>query len=167
MNSKRRADIEMISISEINEVNQRSWEHENMLRERRMKDPAIQEVALRTLADEQLRGLPTYYQTTLEKSLADAEYAKQRFLSQQGRKGGQAKRFDPLQQAILDLVRSRPGITHANLRDLLTRERFPGLIDDVDETNIYFVQPDGRLKESPLSGLKHRLSRAKKTLKSR
>ena len=64
-------------------------------------------------------------------------------------------------------MRTHPKITESNLRDLLTRERFPGVIVDVDETNICFVQPDGRLKESPLSGLKHRLSRAKKTLKSR
>jgi len=67
----------------------------------------------------------------------------------------------------LDLVRTHPEITEVSLKAMLTRERFPGVIEDVDETNICFVRPAGRLKESPLSGLKHRLSRAKKILKSR
>lgn len=161
----------MMSICEINELNQRFWENENMLRERRMKDPAIREAALRKLADEQLRSIPTYYQTTLEKSLADAEYQKQRFLSQQGRKGGQVKKSDALQQAILDLVRRDPNITASELENMLTRERYPGLIDDVADGKIHFVQPDGstdgRHKVARISGLKDRLSRAKKIHKSR
>jgi hypothetical protein len=157
----------MITISEINERNRRFWDEQSELRNRRIADKAVREAAFARFFDEQARGVPVRNQTTIEKFLADAEADKGRFLSQLGRKGGRAKRLDALQQAILDLVRSRPGITEANLRDLLTRERFPGVIEDVDEANICFVQPDGRMKESPLSGLKHRLSRAKKILKSR
>ena len=160
----------MISISEINERNQRFWENENMLSERRIKDPAIREVALRRLADEPLRGVPAYCQTTLEASLADAEYEKQRFLSQQGRNGGQVKKSDALQQAISDLVRRDPNVTASELENMLTKERFP-LIVDLEDGKIYFTQPDGstdgRLKVTPISGLKDRLSRAKKILKSR
>jgi len=141
-----------------------------MLSERRIKDPAIREVALRRLADEQLRGVPTYYQTTLEASLVDTEYEKQRFLSQQGRNGGQVKKSDALQQAISDLVRRDPNVTASELENMLTKERFP-LIVDLEDGKIYFTQPDGstdgRLKVTPISGLKDRLSRAKKILKSR
>ena len=142
-----------------------------MLSERRIKDPAIREVALRRLADEQLRGVPTYYQTTLEASLVDTEYEKQRFLSQQGRNGGQVKKSDALQQAISDLVRRDPNVTASELENMLTREKFPQLIADVEDGRIHFIQPDGltdgRLKVTPISGLKDRLSRAKKILKSR
>jgi hypothetical protein len=71
----------------------------------------------------------------------------------------------------LKLVRSDPNITEAKLKDMLIRERFSGLIEDVDEETIWFVQPDGskdgRSKTAAISGLKHRLSRAKKALKSR
>jgi hypothetical protein len=81
------------------------------------------------------------------------------------------QKSDALQQAILSLVRRNPDITEVKLKDMLTRDRFPELIQDVDEDTICFVRPDGskdgRLKEAPLSGLKHRLSRAKKALKSR
>lgn len=112
----------MLTIGEINKLNQRFWEHENMLRERRIRDPAIQEAALPRLADEQLRGIPIYYQTTLEKLLADAEADKSRFLSQQGRNGGQVKKSDALQHAILDLARRDPDITAAELKNMLTRE---------------------------------------------
>src|SRR5262249_7730093 len=161
----------MITISEINECNRRFWDEQNELRDRRMSDPVIREAAFARFFDEQARGVPLRNQTTIEKFLADGEADKRRFLSQQGRKGGQTKRPDALQEAILDIVRRRPEITEARLRDLLTRERFPELITDIDEDTIWFVQSDGperkRLKEAPISGLKHRLSRAKKTLKSR
>ena len=157
----------MTTISEIDEGNRRFWEEQTALRDRRMADPAIREAAFVRFSDEQARGVPIRNQTTIEKLLADAEADKRRFLSQHGRKGGQTKRADALQQAILDLVRHRPEITEAKLKDILTRARFPRLIEDVDDEKISFAQPDGRLKEARITGLKHRLSRAKKILKSR
>ena len=102
--------------------------------------------------------------------MVDTEYEKQRFLSQQGRNGGQVKKSDALQQAISDLVRRDPNVTASELENMLTKERFP-LIVDLEDGKIYFTQPDGstdgRLKVTPISGLKDRLSRAKKILKSR
>ena len=103
--------------------------------------------------------------------MADAEGDKQRFLSHQARKGGRAKKSDALQQEILGLVRRDPHITESRLKDMLTKERCPGLIEDVNDEEIYFVQRDGseegRSKRVVISGLKHRLWRAKKALKSR
>jgi hypothetical protein len=158
-------------ISEINELNHRYWEEQNTLRDRRIANEAIRESAFARLSDEQARGIPVYYQAPIEKLLEDAEREKERFLSQRSRKGGQAQKSDALRQAILDLVRRDLDITEAKLKDTLTRERFPDLIEDVDEEKIWFVQLDGsgrrRSKSALISGLKHRLSRAKKTLKSR
>jgi hypothetical protein len=155
------------TFSEINEHNRRFSAEQNALRDRRMADPGIREAALVRFSDEHARGVPVRYQTTIEKLLADAEADKERFLSQQGRKGGQARKSDALPRLILDLVRCRPEITEAKLRDILTRERFPGVIEEVDDETISFAQPDGRLKDARITGLKHRLSRAKKILRSR
>src|SRR5215468_5487903 len=154
----------MTTISEINECNRRFWDEQKELLVRRMANPAIREAAMRNVSDEQTRGVPVYYRIALEKALENAERDKVGFLSQQAGRGGRAKKSDALQRLILDLVRTHPEITEVSLKAMLTRERFPGVIEDVDETNICFVRPDGRLKESPLSGLKHRLSRAKKIL---
>jgi hypothetical protein len=158
------------TISEINELNRRYWEEQIPLSNRRIADEAIRETALARLFGEQAR-IPVYSQAPLEKLLADAERDGKRFLSQQGRKGGRSKKSDALQQVILDLVRSHPDITEGKLKDTLIRERFPDLIEDVDEETIWFEQPDRsgrrRLKQAVISGLKHRLSRARKALKSR
>src|SRR6266481_3381179 len=130
-------------LREINEHYGRFWEEQNALRDGRIADEAIRVTAFSRLSSEQERGIPAYYQTPIEKLLADAEGDMQRFLSHQARKGGRAKKSDALQHAIEDLVRRDPHITLGKVRDMLTRERYPGLIDDVDEEKIWFVQPDG------------------------
>jgi hypothetical protein len=164
----------MISISELNELNDRFWKEQNVLRDERIADEVIRETSFSRLSSEQERGLPTYYQTPIEKLLADAEgdkqRFKQRFLYDQARKGGQAKKTDALQQEIVKLVRRDPAITEARLKDMLTSDRFSQLIVEFDEETISFQPGDskhGRLKEARISGLKDRLSRAKKSLKSR
>jgi hypothetical protein len=159
-----------LTITELNERNRWFWEGQNALRDRRMADQMIRETAYARAASE-LARVPIRHLASIEKLLEEAEGDKQRFLSLQGRRGGQAKGPDALGQAILDLVRKEPGMTVAELQGILTRERFPRLIEDVEDETIWFVQPDGskdgQSKKAPISGLKDRLSRAKKTLKSR
>jgi len=131
---------------------------------------AVREAALGRLFDEQKRNVPVRNQATIEYLLAVAEAEKRRFLSQHARKGGQAKKTDALQQEIVKLVRRDPAITEARLKDMLTSDRFSELIVEFDEETISFQPGDskhGRLKEARISGLKDRLSRAKKSLKSR
>lgn len=159
------------NFDQINEDNRRFWEEQNTLNERRVSDAMVRETAFARLFNEQARGVPVRSQATIEQLLADVEEENRRFLSRQARKAGQAKKPDALHQAISDLVRRDPQITLAKVRAMLTRERSPGLIEDVEEETIWFVQPDGseegRPKKAPISGLKHRLSRAKKAHKSR
>jgi hypothetical protein len=134
----------MITIREMNECNRRFWDEQNELRDRRIADKAIRDAAFARFFDEQAGNVPVRNQATIEKSLADAEADKRRFLSQQAGHGGRAKKSDALQRLILDLVRTHPDITEPRLKTMLTRERFPAVIVDVDETNICFVRPDGR-----------------------
>jgi hypothetical protein len=159
------------TIDKINENNSQFWERQNALLDRRIADKGLRKPALARLARERIRGLLVYYQTSIEQSLADAEEDRKWFLSRQARDAGRAKKPDALQQAILGLVGKDPSMTEAKLKDMLTRDRFPELIVEVDDETIWFVPPDGsrdeRLKGAPISGLKDRLSRAKKTLKSR
>ena len=60
---------------------------------------------------------------------------------------------------------------HNGVEELLTHlQSLQGLrqvVDDVDEEAIFFTDRDGHSKKAPVSGLKDRLSRAKKALKSR
>jgi hypothetical protein len=153
------------TLREINEHNRLFWEEQNTLRDRQLADEYFRETAFARLSDEQARRVPLRSQLTLERALADAERDKKQILCQQARKGGRAKKSDALQQAIECLVRLYPDITEAKVRDMLNRERFPELIEDVDEEEISFVWFDrsGRLrsKQAAISGLKHRLSRAK------
>ena len=161
---------EPLTLRQLSELHCSFWEEQNASRERRLADEAVQETAFARLSDEQKRGVPVRYQAPLEKLLADAEADKKRFLCQQARKGGQSKKSDTLQQAIVELVRSDPAITAAGLKLMLTRDRFPELVLDVDDETITFApdgSKDGRLKDAPISGLKDRLSRAKKALDSR
>jgi hypothetical protein len=161
----------MITINDLNEVHRRFWAEQTLLRGQRIADEAIRETAFARLMSEQARRIPVYYQATLEQALADVEHDKKRFLSQQARQGGRAKTPDALQQAILDLVRRDPHMTEVKLKGMLTRERSPDLIEDVDEETISFMWLDGsgrrRSKPAAISGLKHRLWRARKALKSR
>ena len=48
------------------------------------------------------------------------------------------QKSDALQQAVERLVRLYPDLTEAKLKAMLTRDRFPRLIDDVDEDAICF-----------------------------
>ena len=79
-------------------------------------------------------------------------------------------RADPLAKLIAGIVNKTPDISEPDLRTALRAEQRHGVIDEIDDIEgaIWLVDKHGRGGESvPLSGLKDRLSRAKKKLKSR
>nr|WP_318655056.1 hypothetical protein [Methylocapsa sp. RX1] len=146
-------------------MNRAFWAAELAVAERRMKDPAILLQATSAMAAERDRRLPIEWQISLYGALQDAEAAKRRFAAQQSRRAGSAKKTDPLQAFIVEAVKSNGSITHVQLLDKLRREQQPGgWVEDVDDKTIWFVDAKGLLKEAPASGLKDRLSRAKKSL---
>jgi hypothetical protein len=158
----------MISLVEINTWNREFWDIEDRKMERRIEDNALLETALLSLRSEIDMRVAVYNQKSLNKALQEAELAKQRFLSQQGQNGGRVHKSDPLQDIILDYVRRRPPITASELLKKLQDDFIPGgVIQEIGKKAIAFTNRDDRSKEAPISGLKDRLSRAKKKLASR
>jgi uncharacterized protein YihD (DUF1040 family) len=149
----------------INERNRAFWEIENARMLERMGDDAVRQTALEAMAAETNKGTPVYFQTSICQALADAEKAKRRFSRQQAQKGGRAEKSDELQTLIQKFVRHLPNLTFAQLLEKLEEcKKIRDVIDEIDDGVIYFKQgPTG--KSAPISGLKDRLSRAKKKIK--
>jgi hypothetical protein len=160
-----------LTLREINQRNREYWGQQNSLRAARMADRVIFQTATRDLTSEEVRQIPVYYRKTLEKALEDAAGAKERcdeqakgqFQTEFSRKGGRAQKFDPLQQFILEKVRSNLNMTEPMLLDCL-RENHDF---DIDGEEISFGKANGATKSVAVSALKDRLHRAKKKINSR
>jgi hypothetical protein len=156
----------MVTIEEINENNEKFWKEKTRETDERMKDKAVLEAALARLHTE--RFLPVKYQTDFGPTLEQAEQDQLRFARSFARHGGAAKKTDALQKFIEAAVQAKRATTVPELLDMLRNAAQPGgPIEDIDEENVSFLGANGRLRDAPISGLKDRLSRAKKELKSK
>ena len=153
--------------ADINESNRAFWARQNALMEQRMADDAVRQDALARVESESSRGVPINKQVSLVAALEEAETSKGIFLSQFAGKGGRADKPDALQELIIEYARTVPTITERELREKLTRERHPEVISDIEDGEIDFNDRDGRSKSALVSGLKDRLSRARKKVRSR
>jgi hypothetical protein len=155
------------TLKEINEANSRFWQEQRSVVDRRMANNAIRQTAFEAWQAQQHRAVPPARQFSLEKALEDAERVGQRFLSQLARRGGTARKADSLQLLIQQIVTRRPAVSKDRLLEALKADCRMGTIEDIDESFVYFTNHDGRSKQARISGLKDRLTRAKKTLNSR
>jgi len=164
--AKRRSGVMMHGQTpvEMNEANRIFWASEKVQMERRMEDRIILLIAVELSKAEAARR-PVYFQSSFNEHLADAESVKPCILGELGRRGGKASKTDPLQKLIEDVVRRQPSITEEKLRYYLKRHGHP--IFDICDGTILFCNHDNSEKSAPLSGLKDRLSRAKKKISSR
>jgi len=178
----------MITPAELNEIYAKFWEVESKKAEQRMNDPVVRDIALERVQSDLKRYIPGKYQITLEAALEEAEKFKRHF----SRRGGRADKTDALQDFITAVLRVEPNITVTQLLDKLKLAARPGgPIEEVTEKDISFVEPrdkeralqkreedatrkgrGGRAplesvsRSAPISGLKDRLSRVRKKLKS-
>jgi hypothetical protein len=138
-------------------------------------DEALYEIAMRNLNSEYLRAVPVKSQNTLEDALAHAAESKTTVQRSFSRKGGKQAKPDALQRVIEKIVKEKPNTTgHELLRGLPDGE-WAGTVTKIDKKNevlagvamIHFVEENGMPKVAPISGLKDRLSRAKKKIHSR
>ena len=63
----------IVTLADLNRQNERFWSKETKLLAKRISQPSLALVALETLRDESLRGVPVYFRKTLEHALRDAE----------------------------------------------------------------------------------------------
>jgi hypothetical protein len=151
----------------INDANSRFWREQHNLFDNRMANDAIRETASELWQAQQDRAVPFNCQFSIEKALEDAERAEKRFLAHQARRGGAAHKTDTLQILIHEIVTRRPHISARELVEALKARQHTSLVDDIGDGTIHFTDQHGRCKEASISGLKDRLTRAKKNLKSR
>jgi len=84
--------------------------------------------------------------------------------SETAKKGGMKSKPDALQKLILGMVKEKPKLSVSKLTQSLEAQIGMGIIEDVSEGVISFVENGKPIVDSPISGLKDRLSRAKKSI---
>jgi hypothetical protein len=165
-----------LTLAGLNRIHEQFYEGIRQL----AKDEAVFITAVETLVSENQRQVPSANQKSFTEALVDAEKIRRRFLTELSRAGGRSAKSDPLQKLIKELVANHPNITsRALLEELRKQERGP-VIEEIAEEYIHFrvarsgtgrsgdecAQGDWSVR-APLSGLKHRLTRARKEVLSR
>ena len=165
-----------ITPGDLNRINAEFWEVESKNLEERMKDPVLREAAFARLRSERMRGVTVKEQITLDGALAaeeqtalkSADHIEARVVSRRARRAGSVAKVDGLQGFINSIVEKRPKITVPELLDKIRAEvGSGGPIVDLDKTSIWFVGAHDQSRSATISGLKDRLSRAKRKMKSK
>jgi hypothetical protein len=155
------------TLADINRRSREFWAEETSLLTERLSNEVLRIVAFKILQDEETREVPVKFRKCLNAALADASNSQSHFATMLGRKGGQASKRDTLQRLIEHVVENNHEISVRELfKELKSRQAVRDVVDDIDETSIHFINK-GRVDAAPIRGLKDRLSRAKKTLRSR
>lgn len=152
---------------ERNQRNRAFWVEQSRKADRLQANPWILQRVLRVIASEASRGVPSDSRIDFGEALEEADADRRSVLEDQGRHGGRARRRDPLQERIIEIVSRSPEITERELLSRLRNEERGPVIQDIDGDEIWFNGRDGISKSASLSGLKDRLSRAKKRCRSR
>ena len=147
-------------LSRINKRNEEFWSEQNKLLEERME---YAEAACRLLEDES-RQLPFCMQRGFYALLESAERMSIPFQRILARKAAKAPKGDPLSQLIAKIVQNQPGITAPQLLECLKSR---GMVDPIQEINDEEIILFKRGKSIPISGLKDRLSRVKRSMRSK
>lgn len=154
----------------MNQANREFWAQQSPLLPRRLADEGLRQIILSRLHDEQIR-LPVALQKSFDALGDEAEEYKSVLVRQRARNAGSRKKTDKLQEVIMAIVRKSPNITTRELSDKLRAQASLGAeIEAIEDGQILFQGRRGTrpvLSSAPVSGLKDRLSRAKKILGSR
>ena len=158
-----------LTITQWNQRNVEFWREQSELMRARIKDEVVLAITIRDLESEVRRGVAIRSQKSFEQALADAAESKRVIRGQFAREGGKSRKPDALQQIIERLVKGDPNLSERGLYHALREEmtdctitQIHGGSDGAREGEICFISDDGKQKSAPLSGLKDRLSRAKK-----
>jgi transketolase len=177
----RNAEVDSIGIPvgrfqtlrEVNERNLQFRSEQSILMKQRMADADVFRVAMNDIESEWSRQVPVYNQKSLEEALKTAadtkarfeELAAKTFQTNFSKKGGAAPKQDRLQNLIVQIVQTNPRITGTALEAELENRKLGSVVIDIDyELDIIDFDNGGRKKSARITGLKDRLSRAKKTI---
>lgn len=156
-----------ITLKEINQQNSAFWKTQQTLMEKRLSNDIVLDMAVQTINSNREVNLHIKLQMPFEVALDIADHNFEKIKKSISKKGGEGNKADALQKHILELVQLNPKITSSQLLDQLASQKGSGLIEDIDEDTILFLNQNDRLKNASVYGLKDRLSRAKKKLNSR
>ena len=169
---------ERITLKQINQQNLAFWETNTALMYKRLENDVIREIGLQTISSTREVNLPIKLRMTLEVAMeiADNNFEKVKAKVKEDIKvevkkdfaliGGRAMKEDPLQKYILKLLETRPDITSAQLLKELKNKVGGDLIYSIEHNSISFWSHPDKFKDAKISGLKDRLSRAKKKINS-
>jgi hypothetical protein len=159
--------VNIMTLKEVNRLNAEFWADQNARLKERMADRAVLDTAIEEIAAEVRKGIAPFSQSSIYEALANAERVGRRFRNQFAQKGGRAGKTDRLQTLIEQIVQGQPNISARELEAKLGNRQDDDPIQEIDRGVIFFTDAHGRTKEGRLSGLKDRLSRAKKKVGSR
>ena len=156
----------------INEQNRQFWSEQSKLMKQRMSNDAVVEIAVDDVRSETERRLPIAWHKSFEQALAEAAISYRLAQKVFSRSGGRTSKRDSLQRLISKIVGKSSKITAIKLLSALPKREGEGTIISIDRNSArlsgegrmirYFDDSPQKEKTAPLSGLKDRLSRAKK-----
>ena len=151
----------------MNQHHSEFWAVEMRKLERRVADAQLVALATEDMASETVRGIPMYYRKTMERAYEDAERRRAAIRREDGSQGGRPPSGDALQHLIEEIVAGRPTISALALLARLGDLQHQGVIEDIDDGRVWFVDARGAGSSASISGLKDRLTRARKSVNSR
>lgn len=161
-----------ISLAAINERNNNFWAEEGLRTQMRASNPAICENALELMDTFRRVGFSINQIPSFDHFLYAAEKGNKTSLKYFARKGGEAPKENALQEVIEEIARQNPKITAPQLIRALAGDAGAGVVTSIDQLSdlllecerryIHYIDHDGRPKKASLTGLKDRLSRARK-----
>jgi hypothetical protein len=157
-------------------INQRSdtfWKDNQKHMSELMEDEDVLKGACELVMLERERQVPGKNSLNFNRALEQSKKTVERLRRGQARKGGLASKTDSLQKIIMKFVLENPNMTQRKLLSSLKKQEFLELSFDNksnvlagDGVMIRWSSEDGRKDCAPVSGLKDRLSRAKKRMSS-
>jgi hypothetical protein len=161
-------EIKLVPNREMELANSRSrakWVEKSRMIDETLADEGTCALVLKDLARQTMYG--DFRRYSLYESSIHATENQALVLSALGKKGKKARRPDAFELLCTDIVKRWPQISEIEFVEAITARKGLGVVSDVDEAEIH-VTIDGKLiQEIPISGLKDRLSRLKKKLRSR
>jgi len=146
--------------AEINKQNRAFWTK----LQKAMDDQVLIEHAIGQVDDARTRGVPEEKRQSIEAAVQSASA----LVSAMACRAAKSPRpHDPLQALIIEIVTADQAVSAVKLLRELRRQSGGGVINFVDDDSIQFWGNKGEMMAAPISGLKDRLTRALKKIRSR